>query len=791
MSGRVSDKDPLVGAQLGHYQLVEKIGAGGMGEVYRARDLHLGRDVAIKVLPPGTLTDESARKNFRKEALILSKLNHPNVATIHDFDTQDGVDFLVMEYIPGIALSERVGKGPLPEKDILNLGVQLAEGLSAAHECGVIHRDLKPGNLRLSGQERLKILDFGLAKLPLPVTTSTPTESRSEKQEIAGTLPYMAPEQLRADQIDARTDIHAAGAVLYEMGTGRRPFFEVERSQLIGTILHKAPSRPSILNHDLSPELERIITKCLEKEPENRYQSAKELAVDLRRLARDKDSASLLLDSSGPRVRSVSRYQAMLAIAGGIAIVLLVVAALWFARAKRVPATVPPSVGVLPFVDLSPEKDQEYFSDGLAEELLNSLVRLQGLHVAARTSSFQFKGKSEDIHEIGKKLNVNTILEGSVRKQGQHVRISAQLINVSDGFHLWSDTYDRDVTDIFAVQKEIARSVAESLKLTLLGNNIPAPRPTSAEAYNAYLQGRYFHSRPTKENLEKGIAYYEQAVKLDPGYAPAWAALSRAYSIQAAAYGPLQKISSARDAANRALSLDPGLATAHAALGEIKLDYDWDWAGADAAYQRALALEKGSAEIVERAASLAATLNRFEDALPLSRRAVELDPLLPSAHYILAFNAWWAGRLDEADAAARKGLELDPQFPWLHMLLSRVYLAKSRPQDALSEAELEGAPVFHWQQLSLAYYALGRKEESDRALAELVSKYNATAAFQIAEVYANRGDVDAAFTWLERAYTQRDGGLTFVKGDPLLASLEQDQRYVAFLTKNGPAQLSA
>jgi len=541
-----------------------------------------------------------------------------------------------------------------------------------------------------------------------------------------------------------------------------------------------------MLNHDLSPELERIIAKCLEKEPENRYQSAKELAVDLRRLARDKDSARLLLDSSGPRLRSINRYQAILAIAGGIAIVLLVVAALWFAPAKRVPATtVTPSVAVLPFVDLSPEKDQEYFSDGLAEELLNSLVRLQGMHVAARTSSFQFKGKSEDVHEIGKKLNVDTILEGSVRKQGQRMRISAQLINVSDGFHLWSDTYDRDVTDIFAVQKDIARSVAGSLKLTLFGNNIPAPRPTSAEAYNAYLQGRYLHARPTKENLEKALAYYEQAVRLDSGYAPAWAALSRAHSIHAAAYGRLQEISSARDAANRALILDPGLAEAHAAIGEIKLDYDWDWAGADVAYQRALALAKGNAEIVERAASLAATLNRFEDALPLSRQAVELDPLLPSAHYILAFNAWWAGRLDEADTAARKGLELDPQFPWLHMLLSRVYLAKSRLQEALSEAEREGAPVFHWQQLALAYYALGRKSESDRALAELVSRYKTTAAFQIAEVYANRGDVDAAFTWLERAYTQRDGGLTFVKGNPLLTSLERDKRYVAFLKKMG------
>ena len=283
-------------AKLGHYRIVEKIGAGGMGEVYRARDEHLARDVAIKVLPPGTLTDESARKHFHKEALILSQLNHPNIATIHDFDTQQGVDFLVMEYIPGITLSEKVAAGPLPEKEVLRLGVQLAEGLAAAHDHGVVHRDLKPGNLRVTSDGRLKILDFGLAKLRLPVTDSAATESLSETQAMAGTLPYMAPEQLLGGEIDARTDIHAAGSVLYEMATGQRPFAEVERSQLIGAILRRPPRPPTALNPRLSPELERIIGKCLEKEPENRYQSAKELAVDLRRLGHNSESGPSKID---------------------------------------------------------------------------------------------------------------------------------------------------------------------------------------------------------------------------------------------------------------------------------------------------------------------------------------------------------------------------------------------------------------------------------------------------------------------------------------------------------------
>jgi serine/threonine-protein kinase len=786
MTSRASGEDWLVGAQLGHYRLVEKIGAGGRGEVYRARDLHLPRDVAIKVLPRGTLTDESARKLFHKEAQILSQLIHPNIATIHDFDSSQGVDFLVMEYIPGITLSDKLAAGPLPEKEILTLGVQLAEGLSVAHERGVVHRDLKPGNIRLTSDGWLKILDFGVAKLCRPVTDSATTDGVTQTQTIAGTLPYMAPEQFRGGQIDARTDIHGAGAVLYEMATARGPFGEVESSQLIGVILGRPPLRPSVLNHDLSPGLEQVITKCLEMEPENRYQSAKELAVDLRRLRRDKESAYLAGETSpGPRPVLIDRHKAVLVTASGIMIVLLLVAGLWFATRKKVPAIarITPSIAVLPFADLSPGKDQEYFSDGLAEELLNSLVKIPGLRVAARTSSFQFKGKNEDLRVIGKKLNVSTVLEGSVRKQGQRVRISAQLVQASDGFHLWSEAYDRDLTDIFAVQEDIAHAVAGSLKVTLLDEKATAPHAVSIEAYNAYLQGKYFHARPTKENLERAIACYEQATSLDPSYASAWAALSRAHSVHAGAYGPVEEYKVAREAAERALALDPNLGDAHAAIGEVKLLYDWDWAGADAAYQRALVLEKGNAEIVERAAALAATLNRFEEALPLSRRAVELDPLQTSAHAALAFNAWWAGRLDEAEAAARKGLELDPQFPWLHTWLCRVYLAQSRPREALAEAERDASPAFRLQDLALAYDALGQKQESDRALTELISKYKAGAAFQIAEVYAFRGEVDAAFAWLERAYAQRDGGLTFTKGDPLLASLERDPRYAAFLKK--------
>jgi len=776
----------MIGQAISHYRIIEKIGAGGMGEVYRARDEHLDRDVAIKVLPPGTLGDESARKHFRKEALVLSKLNHPNIATIHDFDTQQGLDLLVMEYIPGITLSDKLANRPLPEKEIINLGTQLAEGLSAAHERGVVHRDLKPGNLRLTDDGRLKILDFGLAKLRLPVTPSAATESMNETQGIAGTLLYMAPEQILGGDLDARTDIHAAGEVLYEMATGQQPFAQVERSQLVGAILHKPPQPPRTLNPKLSLELERIIGKCVEKEPENRYQSAKELAVDLRRLARYKDSGQIAGKAPAvPRFALVVRHKAILATGSVIVILLFLVAAFWLARTKRLPeaAQVSPSIAVLPFVDLSPKKDQEYFSDGLAEELLNSLAKIQGLHVAARTSAFQFKGKDEDLRVIGQKLNVATVLEGSVRKQGTRVRITAQLIQVSDGFHLWSEAYDRNLTDIFAVQEEIANAVAGSLRVTLLGEKAPSSRGTNLEAYNAYLQGKYFYARYRLEDVDKAISCYEQAVRLDPNYALAWASLAEARSFRATTYGPIDGFRMARQAAEQALALDANLAEAHAIMGWIKREYEWDWAGAGTSFQRALALAPGNATAIRETAGLAATLGNFEQALTLDRQAVELDPLNGRAYMGLVLHLYYTGRLDDAAEAAKKALDLNPNVPDLQTFLSRVCLAQSRPQEALAEARRETDPGYRQQGLALAYYALGKKQESDAALRQLIAAFQSDGAFQIAEVYAFRGEADRVFEWLGRAYAQRDSGFSIMKGDPLLKSIESDPRYNAFLRK--------
>ena len=451
------------------------------------------------------------------------------------------------------------------------------------------------------------------------------------------------------------------------------------------------------------------------------------------------------------------------------------------------------SIAVLPFADMSPEKNQEYFSDGLAEELLNHLARTPGLRVAARTSSFQFRDKTSDLLAIGKKLDVGTVLEGSVRKEGNRVRISAELIKVEDGFQLWSGTYDRDLNDVFAVQDEIARSITSELKVRLLNSKTASvpQRETSSAAYNAYLQGRYFYERRTQDDLGKAFQYFEQAVKLDPQYARAWSALAWVLIARTeAAYGPSfeEGYRMARAAAERAMELDPTLAEAHAAIGRIKRTYDWDWAGADASFQKALVLEPQNSTVLLGASSLAASLGRFDEAVALNRRAVEVDPLSVVAHVSMGVHAYYANQLDLATDAYQKALAISPDDPEAHYLLGLVYLARSQSQRALAEFERDQRGSEKSVGEALAYAAMGKKAEGDAALNQLIANYQVQAAYQIAEVYAFRGEVDQAFQWLELARAHRDAGLPAIKGDPLLKNLYGDPRFTQFLrSMNLPA----
>src|SRR5262245_15704097 len=754
------------GTRLGPYEIVAPLGAGGMGEVYRARDARLGRDIAVKVLPEDLASSAERLARFEREARAVAALNHPNIVTLHSIEEAAGTRFLVMELIEGRSLSEVIAPGGLPLPRLLELAIPLADALVAAHEKGVVHRDLKPANVMVTRDGRIKVLDFGLAKpsqAPSGLQHSqaaTMVAPLSDVGTVVGTVPYMAPEQVRGEAVDARSDLFSFGTLVYELASGSRPFAGPTPADVSSAILRDEPPSLSGVRPEVPAPFERILGRCLAKVPGARFQSALEVLNALRELQRTLDR--------GPA-----------------------------SQVAPVPEAVA-SIAVLPFVNRSASPDDEYFSDGLADELLNLLAKLRGLRVAARTSAFHFKGKDTTIAEVGRALNVATVLEGSVRKAGPRVRISVQRVKVAGGYQLWSESYDRTLDDIFAVQDDIAQAVVRELRSTLLGEAADSRargeakaevaravkgRGTNPEAHRLRLQARHVLEGFTRQGAARAIELLDRALELDPEFAFAWVELGRAHSRAAdsGAEPVVDGYTKARAAVERALELEPDLPDGHAALAQIQMVHDWDWRRAQASVDRALELAGANAEVLRNAGMLAFFNGRLDKAIQFLRETLEQDPLSARAFINLGSVYFSAGRLIEAEESYRRALELAPHRPVAHAWLAVVLLDQGRKAEAHAVAEQDPGPMMRAQAMAITHHASGRRADSDASLDQLVQKLGDFAAYQIAEVHGARGDVEDAFRWLERSYEVRDPGLTGFKPNPHFRSLRTDPRWSAML----------
>jgi len=778
----------MIGQTVSHYKVLEKIGEGGMGEIYLADDTELDRRVAIKFLPSGYSSGAGALERFRREAKAAAALNHPNIITIYDFGTHEGLPYIVMEHIDGEPLTTLIdGKGLAIER-VLEIATQIFDGLEKAHDAGVVHRDIKPDNILIDSDGRVRILDFGLAKLH-GATMITSAES------TLGTAAYMSPEQTRGGEVDARSDLFSAGVVLYEMVAGQRPFAGEHREALFHAITTADPQPLRRYNNHASDGLERLVAKVLAKDPESRYPSAKGVLVDLRAERRESGTTA-----SMPRVGARRSSHKVWIGAAFIAVVALVVGSVWFmgqrgsstesANTIETPASAGQnSIAVLPFADMSPNKDHEYFSDGISEELLNVLAKIPELRVTSRSSAFSYKGKDIKIADVAQDLNVAHILEGSVRKAGDRVRITAQLIEARSDTHLWSETYDRTLDDIFAVQDEIAADVLAQLKVTLLGE-VPKVRESDPKAYALYLQGRHLNHLGTAEGYDREGEIYREALAIDADYAMAWDGLASVYINQTRVGRlPVDEGSRlARDAAEKALAIDPDLASAHARLAWISKVYDNDLAVAARQYARALQLDPRNVGIISNAAVLLRDLGRMGESIVLQEYVVARDPVSAVRQYHLGSSYYYAGRSDEAIASFRAALTLSPDMVGAHYTIGQALLLKGEAEAALEAFQEEGDEEFRVKGSAMAYHALSRKAEFESAFTELRDRWGKAWPSEVAQVYAWIGDTGAAFEWLDNAIAQNEAGLNEQFKLPLYASLRGDPRWQSFRERTGTSE---
>ncbi len=791
----------MIGKSLGRYKILEQIGAGGMGVVYRARDENLEREVAIKVLPAGTLEDPQARRRFRKEALLLSQLNHPNIETIHDFETRDNLDFLVMEYVPGVSLDERlVSGGPLSEKEAVHLGVQIAQGLSAAHKQGIVHRDLKPANLRVTPDGQLKILDFGVARLLEPegnpaTAPSMASTATATGGGIAGTFPYMAPEQLRGEKVDVRTDVYAAGLVLYELVTAQRAHPEKDGPRLLHAILHGESVPPRMVNPQVSSALEAIILKAMTKEAAGRQQSAAELRTELEGLLASPPAHARAPGIVSARSRRRRKRWAMTLTLLTVIIVGVVVG-MRLGTLRRLFGAMGPNrveaLAVLPLENLSHDPAQEYFADGMTDQLINNLAQVKALRVISRTSIMGYKSARKPLPEIARELNVDVVIEGSVLRVEGRVRISAQLVDARTDRHLWAQTYERDLQDALKLQSEVAQAIVDEIEIKLSPKE--RDRLTHARvdprALDAYLRGRANFDQHTLASIQEAVRNFDAAIATEPQFALAHVGLSRAFWGLSSNYVPAaEAMPKARASALRALEFDPDASEAYTSLGIVKSFYEWNWAEAEADFKRAIALKPSDAEAHMFYGIHLGIVRRFDDAVVELTRARELDPLSLLAQVVSLYPLYEGRRFDAAIAAARSLLAAHPDDWNAQLVLGQSYLARGDHRDAievLQRASDLSAPenIYSLGYLGCAHAAAGDSAKARETLHQLLRRPNIDLhAYPVAVLYAALGDKEPAFQWLEKSIAQRSEEAIYAPSDAQMDGLRPDPRFAELMQR--------
>jgi serine/threonine-protein kinase len=776
----------ITGQVISHYRVMECIGQGGMGVVYRAFDLQLERDVALKMLSPEALSAPGAKKRLKREAKSASAINHPNVAHVYEVGEAGPICFIAMEFVEGEMLAQRISGQALDQPEILHLAVQIAGALAAAHAKGIIHRDIKPANILVTRDNRVKVLDFGLAKARAAEAEDGFPQTLTAANIVMGTVEYMSPEQALGHEVDPRSDIFSFGAVLYQMATGSLPFRGRNSTELLAHVLQSEPEPIASSNPAITPDLSRIIARCLEKDRDRRYQSMEDVLVDFRTLTGDHRSG-MVAPSARKRVIP-KRYLAVL-----LSILLCVaVAALGFGLYRHFARASLDSLAILPLVNKSGDASLDYLSDGISESVINRVSRVRSVTVRPRGSVIRYKGKEIDAQAVGKQLDVKAVLTGRMLLQNGDLLISVELTDVGNNRQVWGDQYKRPAAAVYEIQEEISREVARNLRMPITDQDrrLLAQQDTrNTDAYQLYLKGRYFWNKRTVEGLSKAIDYFQQAIAKDPNYALAYSGLADCYIFQGNLIRPADIFPKAKAAVMKALEQDPNLAEPYATLGYIALHYDWNWSDAEMAFRRSFERNPNYPTAHSMYARYLSVRGRLREALDEMRRAQELDPLALGVSTGIGLCYYFAGQYDRAIAQYRKTLEIDPSFALAHFDLGGALGQKKQFAEAIAEFQAgfktnpndAGATA----ELGYVYAKAGRGVEAQKTLETLqdLSSKRYVAPYFPALVHAGRGDREQALAYLEQAFEERASPMVFLNVEPKFSELRPDPRFQSLLRR--------